>query len=357
MEYVTPIDPHVHLRGQEYPDHPFMKWAIEDADKVGLACMLEQPNPKPWLTTSTTILERYEAFGKLCVSMYEEAEISGTIDHNCHVGLTTDFEQAVAAIQFAKLTGRALKIFFVHSTGDMGILDAGYQQWLWKTIAMIGFEGPVIGHFEMESAFQGMFDPMEPTSHSTRQHENAELIQVVKQLKLAHEAGFAGTFYIAHASSPKTVNYADWYRYHEKPPFKVVIEATFHHLFLNWEDYFHQGNRVKMNPPLRSPDSQRELLNQYLEGKIDILGTDHAPHPVEAKDSSMPPSGIPALPFWPKAIEILLERGASENLIVSTTFSKAVEVFGLEAEPETVFREYDTSLWEKYGWNPFKRIA
>ncbi|KKN96829.1 hypothetical protein LCGC14_0164730 [marine sediment metagenome] len=357
MEYVTPIDPHVHLRGLEYPDHSFMQWAIEDADAAGVAYLLEQPNPKPWLVKGHIIAERRVKFYKLSRHLYDEGTISGDVSHKCHIGLTTDYEQAVAAILYAKAADTAIKIFFVHSTGDMGILNGAYQQWLWRTIAMIGFTGPVIGHFEMESAFQGKFDPDEPLSHSTHQHENAEIIQIVKQLKWAHEAGFAGTFYIAHASSPKTVNFADWYRHHEKPPYKVVIEGTFHHLLLNWDDYAIHGNRVKMNPPLRSPASQEELLNQYLDGKIDVIGTDHAPHPVEAKDSSTPPSGIPALPFWPRGIEILRERGASEDLILRTTFSNANEIFGLAIEPETVEREYDITLWDKYGFNPFQRLS
>lgn len=354
--FLTPIDPHVHMRGLEYGT-PYAQWAIEDADSVGLAAILEQPNPKPWLVDSRALMARKRQITDIYESLWRDEAVAGLPEYRAHIGMTTDYEQAVRAIQYAKDHRLAIKIFFVHSTGNMGILDEAYQRWLWQTIAMIGFEGPVIGHFELESAFQGEFDPANPVSHSKRQHENAELLQVVKQLENAKATGFRGIFYVAHASSPKTVNYLKSTKDRGGLPFEIVIEATFHHLLLNWDDYKIHGNRVKMNPPLRSPQSQKALLAQYLEGLIDVIGTDHAPHPVEAKDSDKPPSGIPALPFWPRGIELLREAGASEDLIEKTTFYNANEVFGLGLDPESIVREYDESLWDKYGFNPFSRLS
>lgn len=354
-DYLTPVDPHVHMRGLEYPT-AYAEWAIRDAADVGLAAMLEQPNPQPWLVDDKTLTERKNLILSISDGLWNDQLISGQVHYGAHIGLTTDYEQAVSAIQYAKNHKIAIKIFFVHSTGDMGIIDPVHQKWLWQTIAMIGFEGPVIGHFEREKDFRGKFDPSSPVSHSECQHENAEFRQVVEQLKNANEARFQGTFYIAHVSAPGTVRYMDVVRA-GNPPFRIVMEATFHHLFLNTSDYEVHGNRVKMNPPLRNPESQAMMLSLYLEGKIDIIGTDHAPHPVEAKDSDKPPSGIPALPFWPRGIELLREAGASEDLIEKTTFYNANEVFGLGLDPESVVREYDESLWDKYDWNPFSRLS
>ena len=46
MKYVSPIDPHVHLRGDEYTTN-FLEMGFDDARVVGLVAMIEQPNPQP----------------------------------------------------------------------------------------------------------------------------------------------------------------------------------------------------------------------------------------------------------------------------------------------------------------------
>jgi len=166
--------------------------------------------------------------------------------------------------------------------------------------------------------------------------------------------GFRGTFYIAHVSNPLTVDYIEAIR--KNLPFEVVMEITFHHMFLNTSDYKIQGNRVKMNPPLRPPDMQQTLLNYVLQGKFDVIGTDHAPHPIERKDSEEPPSGIRALPFWPRGIELLRKEGIKEVLLEDMIFHKSNQLFKLGLRPKMVTVDPYSGLWETYGQNTFSRL-
>lgn len=364
VAYVRPIDPHVHLRGQEYPKD-FLGQGLSDAVTVGLSALLEMPNPVPQLTTEKIIGDRIQQVDS------KKQSIRGLF-HGINIGLTNDLNQVRAALELVGTHPRvtADKTFYTHSTGNMGILDEQIQRDIWKLKAEIGYRGVSMGHFEDEKQFTGEFDPANPISHSWCQNEAAELIQVDRQLGFAVDSGFEGTFYVCHISNPETVDLLQRETNKDRK-FRIIKECTFHHIFLNYGDYSVHGNRVKMNPPIRSEDHQQALLRRVIDGKIDILGTDHAGHPVEAKDSDNPPSGIPALLFWPRAIELLREEGIQEELLEDITFNNANELFGLnrprelfeyvKPEPKKYgryFNHFDREreqlgLWEFYGFNPF----
>lgn len=351
-KYLSPFDPHVHLRGHEYFAEDFLGLGLRDAKAVGLCGVAEMPNTSPPLTSKTDVDRRCQEIDR------RESELS----HFINVGLTSDEIQVQTMLDLVENHPRvwADKTFYTHSTGNMGILDKDYQDYLWKLKGERGYRGVSIGHFEDESLFEGVFNPDDPVSHSKHQCEEAELFQVERQIESAYKHKFQGTFYIAHVSSPMTVDYVNNVR--DSVPFRIILEATFHHTLLNWEDYNLQGHLVKMNPPLRDPIRQQQLFNHLLAGDFDIIGTDHAPHTLsKKKDATSPASGIPALPFWPRFIEILQLNGMSQKAIEDLTFYRAAKLFAFghmadPPEPQQVDVEYDPSLWDAYGWNPFESV-
>ncbi len=352
MKHLAPIDPHVHLRGQEY-DVNYVAKGLIDMRAAKIIGFCEMPNTKPAITDGHAILERVREVQQ------QKHDVGYLPKHGIHIGLTTDFDQVKSMLSFISLNKIGCysdKTFYTHSTGNMGLLDEDLQRQIWKLKGLMNYKGVSIGHFEDEKLFTGEFKFEQPLTQSRVQNENAETKQVEKQIKNAFDAHFGGVFYVAHASSPDTVDFLN--RARQTLPFKVVIEATFHHLFLNWDDYRIHGNLVKMNPPLRASERQVKLLSQLLEGKIDIIGTDHAPHPIERKLSTTPPSGIPALPFWPKAIDLLLNTYKMKpGHLAQLTFYAANDLFfGRRLKPTEVETEYDPTLWDQYGWNPFSRI-
>lgn len=346
MRFLSCIDPHVHLRGEEYKTN-FLEMAMYDAKKVGLLAVMEMPNPVPWLTTLESIENRMARVND-----------ESNVNHRVNPGLTNDHDQVktiLKAVMDDKFGMRSDKIFYTHSTGNMGILDPEYQEWIWKYKGEIGYKGVSMGHFEDEKHFLGSFDPRKPVSHSHYQTRDSELIQVQTQLRHAKNNNFQGTFYICHVSNPETIEFIN--KEKQFSEFKIVVEVTWHHMFLNFEDYSIHGNRVKMNPPLRSQKHQERVLEYVLNGSVDIIGTDHAPHTLEKKDDpDKPASGIPGIAFWPKGIELLRENKIDEKLLDDLIFNNANRVFNLKMLPTTIDVEYDGSLWDKYGWNPFSRI-
>ncbi len=358
MKYLSPLDPHVHLRGLEYQE-PFLDMALEDAEAVGLCALLEQPNPVPQLTSLVEIINRNRSFYEHKTGKYSKNVFPRL--HGCHAGMTNDPLQVrdmIRAVMDGKTELNSIKTFYTHSTGNMGILDPEKQKFIWNSMGEMGFRGVHIGHFEDEKMYVNEFSPTigqeQPIMHSRYQTPEAELGQVMAQIRNAIDAKFQGTFYIAHVSNPDTVEFVKLAR--KVVNFPIILEVTFHHMFLNEDDYAIHGHGVKMNPPLRSKILQERLLGHVLNGKCDIIGTDHAPHPKQRKEGPKPASGIPAIPFWPRGIQLLRELGIGEERLRSLTFEKANEVFELGLTPTMVDIEYQPKLWDKYFSNPFSRI-
>lgn len=341
------IDPHVHLRGEEYNTN-YMKLGFEHAKKSGLIAIMEHPNPNPKLTNAENIRNRLKK-GK---------RYRRKISHGIHMGITNDenqVRQALEAVQRGDCGLVSDKTFYVDSTGNMGILDEDFQKRLWEIKAEMGYKEVSIGHFEDEKEFNVKFNPEYPVTHSQRQNSGAELVQVERQVRNAMDAGFKGIFYVAHVSNPDTIYFLR--SMEGKVPFEIATEVTWHHMFLNTDDYLVHKNRVKMNPPLRFPNIQEELLEYVLSGKVTLIGSDHAPHDLTKKDHpKKPSSGIPAIPFWPKGVELLKRYGIKDRLLRQITFDNANRIFKLGLEPKEITTQYDPSLWEAYGFNPFSRI-
>src|SRR5690606_20995937 len=76
---------------------------------------------------------------------------------------------------------------------------------------------------------------------------------------------------------------------------RITAEACVHHLWFSEEDYPSKGTLIKWNPAIKSVEDRNALLEGLLEGRIDVIATDHAPHTLEEKNSSFlkAPSGGP----------------------------------------------------------------
>ena len=347
VAYCSPILPHVHLRGKEYPNHNYLERGFHDAKKIGALAILEQPNPEPQLTSEKVIKERLRQSEPYRKGIY----------HGIHIGLTNNLSQVSEAFLLAKehrYNIAGVKAFWVHSTGNMGILDHEIQKRIWKIASASNYKGVFFQHLEEEEMFRGKFDPSSPATHSSRQSEWSELNSTMRQVQNAYNSGFRGIFYAAHVSSPLTLEFLDYEKKHM--PFHIVIETTAHHEFLNVNDYDIHGNGVKMNPPLRDPSSQEKLLSYVIDGRSDIAGDDHASHPPEFKEGENPRSGIQAIAFLPKRVELWRKLGMSERNIERLLFDTANEIFNLDLKKRNVDCKYDPSLWNYYGYNPFSRV-
>jgi dihydroorotase len=132
---------------------------------------------------------------------------------------------------------------------------------------------------------------------------DAELAAVERACEVARDAG--ARIHVAHTSTPEGADAAR--------EAGMTCEVTPHHLFLSREDYDRLGTLGRMNPPLRSEDRRQRLFDRLVDGRIDVVATDHAPHTRAEKDAPVweAPSGVPGVET---ALPLLLEAARRGDL-------------------------------------------
>lgn len=117
----------------------------------------------------------------------------------------------------------------------------------------------------------------------------AEYTMVERDLRIALETGVSVN--IQHVSARETV---ELIRRAKETGHNIHAEATPHHFTLTEEATIQQGTLAKMNPPLREEADRQEIIRGLVDGTIDLIATDHAPHTAEEKERPITeaPSGI-----------------------------------------------------------------
>jgi dihydroorotase len=109
----------------------------------------------------------------------------------------------------------------------------------------------------------------------------AESAIVARDVLLAEATG--GRLHVCHVSTAETVDVLRWAK---ARGIRVTAEVTPHHLLLTEQEVRGYDARFKVNPPLRAASDVEALRAALADGTIDVVATDHAPHPVEAKQAA-----------------------------------------------------------------------
>ncbi len=114
----------------------------------------------------------------------------------------------------------------------------------------------------------------------------SEWKQIERDLALAKKTGCA--YHVCHISTKESVGLI---REAKREGIDVTCETAPHYLLLDESDLREDG-RFKMNPPLRSEEDRRALIEGVLDGTIDMIATDHAPHSAEEKAKGLEKSAF-----------------------------------------------------------------
>jgi dihydroorotase len=116
----------------------------------------------------------------------------------------------------------------------------------------------------------------------------------------------------------------------------VTAEATPHHLALSARDVWAMGPHGNVNPPLRSPDDRDALCEALVEGVIDVIATDHAPHELAAKQA-----GANGFHGFETAVGIVLGLGLDGRTVYRACVSRPREIVGQSLEDEWILIDPD----------------
>lgn len=174
----------------------------------------------------------------------------------------------------------------------------------------------------------------------------SEYKQIERDLRLAEETGCA--YHVCHISTKESV---ELIRQAKARGVDVTCETAPHYLVLCDEDMQEDG-RFKMNPPLRSREDKKALIEGIKDGTIDMMATDHAPHSAEEKGRGLEKSlmGVVGLET---AFPVLYTELVTKNIItldrlVELMSFKPKERFGIDTNND--FAVFDIS--EAYKIDP-----
>lgn len=163
---------------------------------------------------------------------------------------------------------------------------------------------------------------------------------IARDLRLAEETGCS--YHVCHVSTKESVALI---RQAKARGVDVTCETAPHYLLLSDQDLQEDG-RFKMNPPLRSEEDRQALLAGLLDGTIDMIATDHAPHTAEEKakglaGSAMGVSGLEAA--FPMLYTALIRTGLlSMEQLIQLMSTAPRRRFGLPSAEAAM----DYALWE-----------
>ena len=142
----------------------------------------------------------------------------------------------------------------------------------------------IVAHCEDETLLNGGYihDGDYARAHGHKGNVSAsEWKQVERDLELVRETGCA--YHVCHVSTKETV---DLIRKAKAEGLDVTCETGPHYLVMN-DSMLQEDGRFKMNPPIRSEEDRRALLAGLLDGTVDMIATDHAPHSAEEKSRGL----------------------------------------------------------------------
>lgn len=343
------IDPQVHFRepGLEHKEDLFT--ASCACAKGGVTSFLEMPNTRPLTTTQAALDDKLHRAAEKCL-----------VNYGFFIGATPenlpDLQTASPACGIKIFMGSAHGALLVdHEEALEPIFASGT-----RLIAVHAEDQARINQRRQE--FAGITDP---AIHSQIQDNQAALMATQLALKLSKK--YQRRLHILHMS---TAEEAELLR-QDKPAW-VTAEVTPQHLLLNTDAYAKIGTLAQMNPPLRSPHDNEVLWQALLDGVIDFIATDHAPHTLEEKAKGYPntPSGMPGVETsLPLMLTQAVQGRCTVAQVVNWMSTAVAEAYGIPNKG-AIAPGYDADLvlvdlenyrpilreelQTKCGWSPFE---
>ncbi len=370
--YVLPgiIDTHVHFRDPGFPDKADFASESRAALAGGVTSVVDMPNTDPQ-TTTLPLLEEKEHI----------AARKSAVNYAFMLGATNDNIEELLGIPADRYA--AVKLFLGSSTGNMLVNKPETLDKLFSRCPKL-----IVAHCEDESIIQANMrnyrlefagTEQETTAlHPKIRNTEACFVSTYKAIERARKYGTR--LHIAHLSTATELSLLSNQSLDVK---HITAEVTPNHLWFDDRDYAELGNLIKCNPAIKTADDRLALWSGLIDGTIDTIATDHAPHTLASKQQRYfdAPGGIPSIQhslqmmlegfFNPTALrrddhdEVLQEW---LPLIVAKMCHNPATIFGIQergfirpgyyadlvvVEPGETQVTHDSILY-KCGWSPLE---
>lgn len=317
--YLLPgiIDDQVHFRepGLTYKGdiHSESRAAIAG----GITSFMDMPNTNPQTTSVDLLNEKFNLGAE-----------SSLANYTFFIGATNDnWEELIK--ESARRTP-AVKVFMGSSTGNMLVDSESALEKIFSEVESI-----IVTHCESESVIAGnkakyikeFGENLDVTFHPKIRSAEACFESSSEAVRLARK--YNSRLHLFHLSTEKELDLLESKPLEEK---RITAEVTVQHLLFSEEDYAEKGNYIKWNPAIKSKKDRDALRKALIEGKIDVVATDHAPHTIEEKQGSClkAASGGPMVQHaLVTMLELCKQQVFTPELVVEKMAHNPAKLFGL----------------------------
>ena len=290
------IDDHVHFRDPGLTHKADMQSESLAAAAGGVTTVFDMPNCIPQTVTIDALNDKFRNAARTCI-----------VNHSFYLGATHTNLDQIERLDPAKVCG--IKLFMGSSTGGMLLDDRESLKELFCAATV-----PVAVHCEETSIinanmerFTSQFGSEPPVKyHPLIRSEEACYASTSKALDVA-----AGTNVHLHILHVTTARELDLFGSAPLQGKQFTAEACPAHLWFTDADYSQKGTLIKCNPAIKGEADRNALRLALTDGRIDVIGTDHAPHLLSEKQGGCrsAASGMPVLPYSLAAMLELTDQG------------------------------------------------
>lgn len=349
------IDEHVHFRDPGLTEKGDLMTESRAAVAGGVTSFFDMPNTLP----ATTSIEAWEA------KMHRAREASAA-NYAFFLGATDDNLREILRSDTTRIPG--VKLFLGASTGNMLVKDRGVIKELFAK-----YQGIICVHAECHDIIEANRrrllaehpEGIPLTLHSTLRSREAcfEATRCAVELARKHDA----RLHVLHVSTAEELQFFSSAPLVTK---RITAETCPHYLYFT-DDELANGALTKCNPAIKKASDRDALLDALADGRIDTVGTDHAPHLAAQKqgDALTATSGLPSVQFaLPLMLQLARRGNFSYETVVEKMCANPATLFGVSrrgflrpnywadivvVDPDADYVITDADVLSGCGWTPY----
>jgi dihydroorotase len=352
------IDDQVHFREPGLTHKGEIYTEAKAAVAGGITSYMEMPNTNPQAVTHEELEKKYKRAAEVSLANY-----------SFFMGATNDNMAELEKPDYTKVCG--IKIFMGSSTGNMLVDKKDTLEKIFSSVkALIAThcEDDELIKQNQKRIIEEYGEDLPAYFHPIIRNEEACFASSSMAVELAKK--YNTRLHILHISTAKELEL-----FTNKIPLKekrITAEACIHHLWFCDDDYKTKGNFIKWNPAVKTTYDRDKIFEAVLDGRIDVIATDHAPHTLEEKSQSYlkAPSGGPLVQHSLQALlDFYHDKKITLQQIVRKASHNVADIFSIDkrgyiregfyadlvlvdlCKPQTVSKE---NILYKCGWSPFE---
>lgn len=357
--YLIPgvIDDHVHFRDPGLTHKADMASETAAAAAGGVTSFMDMPNCNPQTTTLEALNAKFEDAATKCV-----------VNYSFYFGATNNNVHVLKELDKTRVCG--VKLFMGASTGNMLVDRMEALRKIFSEAGML-----IATHCEDQNTIrenterfrQEYGEDPDITCHPLIRSEEACYRSSALAVQLAKETN--ARLHVLHVSTARELELFEDKPLSEK---RITAEACVSHLFFCDEDYQTLGARIKCNPSIKTRADRDALRGALSTNRIDVVGTDHAPHLLTEKQGGAlkAVSGMPSIQFSLVSLFELVHEGVLtvEQLVQKMCHAPA-ELYHIEkrgyirpgywadlvlVNPNKEWTVTSDCIQSKCGWSPME---